>query len=371
MIRIILCFVMSVILFAMPISADETERLQAQRRFLLTGMRAEREKLRSGQVVITGEHWNTTPALGKQRLAVRFEVYFDLDSRRYRYTQRDYVQYQTAGMEPQTKASLWGNPDLPKGTTADGIEWVAALVGGTIVHTPEYDLHNPGGHPHVTRLASGAATGTAVREWDFSTFGLVDWLVFESRQGFEQILDAFETRLRCHSVETNSSGLTCLTLQSDWTQSEIWIDEKQGMTPIRLSRRDRKDSLKETSHSEIGWEAMHGAMVPVTFRISTVHREEYTEGYDLTLEWSHVNEPLDPKVFTPAGITESAGAMIADMRLGQVVVERVHPLPVSPATPKPVAANARSQWGWIILVNLVIVGGGFAWWYSRRRSQST
>ena len=109
-------------------------------------------------------------------------------------------------------------------------------------------------------------------------------------------------------------------------------------------------------------------MVPVSFQIRMMHEQKYPEGYDLTLEWSHVNEPLNPKVFTPAGITESAGALVADMRLGQVVVERINPMPVSIASPKPVASNARSRLGWILLAQL-IAGGGFAWWYYRRKAR--
>ena len=358
-----------------PTMGDESELCDTQRRFLLTGMRAEREKLRSGQVVITGEHWsNTTVTLGMMRLPVRFDVYFDHDSRSYRNTQRDYVPWGSQGMEPQMKARLLARSDLPRGKTPEGVEWVTTDDGGTIVHTPEYDLHQPPHHPHVTRQPPGNLTGTSVREWDLAALGLLDWPSFEGRLRLNDILNAAETGWKCHSVETRPSGLSCLKLRSEWNPNadsieyEIWIDEKQGMTPLSISRKDLRNSLRETSRSDVGWKEINGVMVPVSFRINTVHQAEYTEGYDLTLEWSHVNEPLDPKVFTPAGITESAGALVADMRLGQVVVERVHPLPVSIATPKPVASNARSRLGWILLGQL-IAGAGFAWWYYRRKAR--
>ena len=98
---------------AQPSWSADSAIMEQQRRFLLSGMRAEREKLRSGQVVMTGEHWsNTTLTLGMMRLPVRFEVYFDHDSRSYRYTQQDYEPYATEGMEPQMKARLLARSDL-------------------------------------------------------------------------------------------------------------------------------------------------------------------------------------------------------------------------------------------------------------------
>ena len=100
------------------------------------------------------------------------------------------------------------------------------------------------------------------------------------------------------------------------------------MTPVSISRKDLNDSLKEVSRNDVVWKEINGVMVPVSFGIRMLNKQKYPKGYDLKLEWSHVNEPLDSKVFTPAGITESCGALVADMRLGQVVVEQINPLPV-------------------------------------------
>lgn len=368
--------ILLILIYTSDVMADDVERMDSQRRFLLTGMRAEREKLRSGQVVITGEHWRTTPKLGMQRLSVRFDVYFDHDARTYRYTQRDYEQYATEGMEPQLKMHLLSHPDLPRGTTTDGVEWVSIDYGGTVVHTPEYDLHKPNDRPHVTRLAPGTATGTAVREWDLASLGLVDWESFDRDQSLGYILDAYETRLTCHSVETTPSGLTCLKLHADFgpqsesIENEIWINEKQGMTPVRISRNDINDNLKEMSRCDVDWKEIHGAMVPMSFRINTIHQPDYTEGYDLTLDWSHVNEPLDPQVFTPAGITESKGALVADMRLGPVVMERVNAKPLPDMAGKQPAPPARPPWfRWVVLANIALFG--LAWWFYRRRTKPT
>ena len=105
----------------LPASADDAV-VEKQRIYLLTGMRAEREKLRSGQVVMSGEHWsNTTVSLGMMRFSVRFDVYFDHDTKSYRYTQRDYLPQGTLGMDPRWKTSLLARSELPRGTTSEGV----------------------------------------------------------------------------------------------------------------------------------------------------------------------------------------------------------------------------------------------------------
>ncbi len=350
-------------------SADQS-LVEKRRSYLLTGMRAEREKLRSGQVVMTGDHWRHSSVLGMFRISVRFEIAFDRDSRSSRYTQHDYVQYNATRMAPERKDKQWNRSDLPHGTTPEGVDWVTEEKGGTVVHTPEYDLHLAIGKTHVTRLSPGTVRRTYVREWDLRALGLIDWPSFSGVYHFDDIMNAFETRSSDHSVEMDPSGLSRLTVRFDETEYEIWIDETLGMTPVRISRKELEDPERETSRSDVSWKEINDVIVPIAFRINDLDDPEITEGYDLTLEWSHVNEPLDPKLFTPAGITENKSALIADMRLGQVVVEKVNPLPLAADTvvkPKP-----PSRLGWIVLGHL-IAGGYVSWWYSRRkaRRQST
>ena len=121
-------------------SADQSVA-EKRRDYLLSGMRAEREKLRSGQVVITGEHWsNTTVSLGMMRFSVRFDVYFDHDTKSYRYTQRDYLPQGTRGMDPRWKTSLLARSELPRGTTPEGVEWGTTLKT-ELVHHEHYRPH--------------------------------------------------------------------------------------------------------------------------------------------------------------------------------------------------------------------------------------
>ncbi len=337
------------------------------RSFLLSGMRAEREKLRSGHAILIGEHVIQSKDIENFRVPVRYEIAFDYDSRSFRYTQSDFSPNALPARPPRVKAANPDRPDVGRGKTAEGVEWVARARGGTVVHTPDYDLHRPIDSRHIARLAPGVLEETSVREWDLTALGLMDWPEFEGRIRLDEILDSRQFRMNCHSVEIDESGISRLKVRSDWTEYEMWIDEKQGMTPIRISRKDRRDSLKETSRSDVSWKIQNGVWVPASFRIEDNSEAGSTQSYAMTIEWKNVNEPLDPVVFSPQGITDD-NAFMADMRLGPGVLERVRPKPLPVIVPKPVPPKPPSRLGWIVLGHL-IAGGGFAVWFYRRKAR--
>ncbi len=352
--------------FALSVLGGQT--VSEKRSYLIAGMRSEREKLRSGHVVLKGEHWRKSMELGEFRIPVRFEVAFDHDSRSVRFTQLDYAQYSTATMSPQEKASYWERADVPHGTGLNGVDWVADPKGGTVVHTPMYDLHLAIGSPTVSRLPPGVSHRTTIKEWDIAAFGLMDWPCFAAEYHFHEILAEFETGLICHAVEMSPSGLSNLRLRADDTEYDIWIDEKQGMTPVSISRKELKDSMRESSRCDVSWKAISDVWVPVSFRISDLEGPDITQGYDLTLEWSVVNERLPLETFTPAGIDKDPNAVVADIRLGQIVIERVFPKPLPDFASnriEPIVPKSHSRRNWLILGNVFLIG--MILWIIRRQ----
>ncbi len=347
------------------IAVDDTN--SQRRSYLFAGMRSGREMLRTGRVVMLGEHYKKWKGDQEFRVPVRYEIVFNRDSLSFRFTQNDYKP-EADSITGDNKHTDAHGKALPTGVTAKGEKWVCREIGGTVVHTTAYDLHCPIDSPLVTRLGPGMATGTAIKEWDIQAFGVLEYAAFSKGMSLDEALKAMKSRLECQSADIDDTGISRLKLTSDTTQYELWVDELHGMTPIRISRTDLRGVKRETSRCDVSWKEINGCWVPTTMRIWGNLREKDYESYDLTMEWSHVNEPLDPKLFTPAGITESKTAMVADMRLGQVVLERVIPQPLPVATPKPVAPKPPSRLGWILLAQL-IAGGGFAWWYYRRKAR--
>lgn len=359
----------------------DDELVLKKRLFVAAGMRAEREKLRSGHVIYLGEHTSHSvdiPDIPEYRVPVRFEYYFDHESRRFRHQTRDYRPFKTDTDIAKQLAKTRQTKDLPHGVTSDGKEWVTVEVGGIVVNTPEYSLFKSCSARHVDRLPPGGVGYTDVREIDVRILGITDWMLFDMGKDFNYCLDAFEKGYPGRSAVSEANGVNHFTFNiRDSIRLELWIDELRGMTPIRMVRTELKEENRESSRSECTWEQVKDVWVPTSFMIRSAQKSGSSQELALTLDWESVNEPLDAKVFTAAGLAESDTEikLVADMTLGQAVIEPAIPpsLPLPSAMPmaktvNPVPPQPPSRLGWIVLGHL-IAGGLFAGWYYRRKSR--
>ena len=348
-------------------SADDS--VNEKRRFLAAGMRSEREKLRSGQVEMRGEHSHLTREFPNFRVPVRFRYDFDHSSRKYRHETRDYIPYDMNARDASHLDDEKTNPDLPHGVTEKGIQWFSREIGGTTIHTPQYSLFKMCRARHVDRMPPGTQGIIRIREMDVRVFGITDWLMFSQRTPYDALIDAIETTYSGASVVGEENGISHLSFKTGGEiLLEIWVDERRGMTPIRLVRTELFQGNRESSRSDVSWEPIGGTWVPKTFAIQSNYKSGSMDGLALTLDWKSVNEPLDHKIFTAAGIADEDGNIqsVADTTLGKTIIEQINPLLI--ATPKPVQPKPPSRLGWIVLGHL-IAGGGVSWWYYRRRSR--
>jgi hypothetical protein len=345
-----------------------------KRRYLAAGMRAQRESLRSGHVVMLGEHTRQSADFSDFRVPVRFRYYFDHDALTYRHETRDYTAIKTEVVKKNKLSVPENHQRLPHGVTDKGVEWMSREVGGIVVNTPECSLFKSHGTKHVDRLPPGTVGHTHVREMDVRVFGMVDWMLFDTGTSCEKCLDAFQRVYPGAAVDAAGNGVVhfTFTFKGD-AELEFWIDEKHGMTPLRMIRSERISGQRvQTSRSEVSWEARNGTWVPKTFLIQSNHQSGSKEELALTLDWESVNEPLAPKVFTAAGLAETHKEvrLVADMTLGTPIIEPVVPREMK--MDQPLATSTSNQppfrLGWILLAQL-ITGVGFAWWYSCRKSR--
>lgn len=355
-------------------SAEEQSEFEARRTYVFGGTRAERERIVSGQLVMRGEHLIRLKGENESIDPVHFDIAFDHVAKSYSYAHSEIFRSKlgTDTLPPPM------NRNVTQVRSADGTEWAVWEAGGTLVRTNEYDLHVARGSSVVTRLAPGEAQGLMIYEPDVKCAGLLDCRSFKRSVSYEKVMSAFEIDLEVHSIQRNAAGLWEILFRARYTESEIWVDEVNGMTPIRAIVRDLREGLKERNRpeivasTEVDWKSMKDVGVPVSLRMSGTSPNGTFESYQLTLEWSRINEPLDPKIFTAAGITENKNAVAMDMRLGQVVVERVHPHPIPVVTPKaiePLVPKSRSQRNWLIWGNLVLCG--IAFWIIRRQRKKS
>ena len=352
--------------------AEDQASKESSRTYVISGMRAQREKLVSGHLIMRGEHVIRAKGELEHVDPIRFEISFDHASKSYCHKHSEVIRFRRG--EARTPPNP--NPETQRVKTADEVEWQVEYAGGTLVRTPEFDLHLALDSTVITRLLPGSAQGLMIYEPDVRCAGLLDLHAFKRSTSYQKALNAYESKLQVKDIHRNVSGLWDLTLRTSYIETEVWVDEMHGMTPIQVIVRDTREGLKERNRPEtisttdVSWKNVKDNWVPVSLMMSGTSPTGSFEQYELTLEWVSVNEPLDRKIFTAAGMVDSDNAIVMDMRLGPIVMEQVRPKPLSVAvsTPKPVTPKPPSWLGWIVLGHLV-VGGGVAWWYYRRRSK--
>ncbi len=337
-----------------------------QWKYCVSGMRANRGRLRTGRVLMLGEHTLPSNRVEGLQVPFRYEIIFDHNAASYRYSQRDYRIRGVSEYSEKQKEELFSNSSVLHGRTADGIEWVTEEVGGTIVHTTDYDLYQDIHNKHIDKMSPGLAVNRGFIEWDLRCMGLLDMPAIHRKHTYESVLDGIYEGPRIISMNTDSSRITRVVIGREELEWELWIDEKSGMSPIRMIHRD--GTMTEKTGCHVGWKEINEVWVPVSVSIWGKTSRGTREAFDLTMDWSNVNAPVDSKMFTTSGVSSHDSALIVDMRLGPTVVERVNILPLRVATPKAVRPKPPSWLGWIVLGHL-IAGGVFAWWYYRRKSR--
>ncbi len=357
-------------------SADDS--VGEKHRFLISGMRAEREKLRSGRVEMLGEYSKPSKDFPEFRVPVRFLYLFDHDQSRFRHETRDFRPKIIKPIRSKRLDDATENSELPRGVTAAGEKWVSVEIGGTIVHTPEFSLFRSCGTSVIDQLPPGTVGHTAVLEMDIRTFGLTDLLMFQTGTPLARCLNALESKYPEPAIENEANGISRFRFNFHgevlW---EIWVDEIHGMTPIRSVRTELKEGKRESSRSEVTWQRIHDVWVPSTFSIRMSSRSTMDRELSLIMNWESVNQPLEAKLFTARGLAEADQTIqvVADTSLGQVVIEPAIQLPMPSVTisasMKPVKPDSSSRFWWIILAN--VIGVGVAWWFIRRwaRRQDT
>ncbi len=151
---------------------------------------------------------------------------------------------------------------------------------------------------------------------------------------------------------------------------EFWVDETHGMTPIQyitLRHDEAKEKYMESCH--VDWKEIDGVWVPASCRLQET-RSGVTVTYSLTLDWKSVNKPLDPVLFTAAGLVRDENVFVVDNRLGKPVIEPaipiLDPVAIAMAARKEAPLGSGNRILWLIFGNAALFGIVF-WLWRRRR----
>ncbi len=346
------------------IQAADLSEASSLSEFVMGGMRAERDAIRSGIVTITGSRSENGKAWGTFNVNVKYVVSFDYDKNLFRFDESDYrmVWADSPGVKPVDE-SMTSN--LPEGKDASGRKWVTVESGGALVRTNEYDLVRGIDSTMINRLPAGVVNDTSVHVFDVRALGLMGLIEFQQGKTVDVLLNVMDKIHMTIEPLQSPKGYRCEYSNTELKQ-EFWIDETKGMSPFRWQT---TRSGQVTFQSDTEWKAIDNIWLPSTYTMTDKNLTDVEKSWHLVFEWDQVNLPLDPQLFTAAGLATDENAAVVDLTLGMPVLEPAFPMPLPKLPPmKPVNPNSRSRWGWIILAN--VVGGGVAWWFFRRRAKS-
>ena len=364
--QIVISAIVTFLLILSPTSevcAGDTEI--ALGKYVLAGIRAERESLHSGSVVLTGIRTETGKSWGKFEANVSYSIDFDCDKGLFRLEQSGFDMIWVDSLGPST--DKWTQrSDLPHGQDESGRRWVSVESGGVVVKTTEYDMYRAKNSSSITRLAPGDVKNTGVDVFDIRSIGLMGLLEFQQGKTIAEVLDdLYDLSVIAVRVES-PKGYHCQYSYRN-TKQEFWIDESKGMAPYRWTT---TTSGIERFRSDIDSEIKNSQWVPVTYSFTDKSIVDVERSLHLTLDWKSVNQPVAPYLFTSQGIAIDANSLVTDMRLGKIIVEPVNQPPLTDyitdinTVPVP---QSRSRLYWLFLGNLLVIGLGW-WFYGKRRS---
>jgi hypothetical protein len=175
--------------------------------------------------------------------------------------------------------------------------------------------------------------------WDLRILGICTYEDFVRPRSFDALCKRMEKRVQAGQMgveATQQPGVYRLTDEeiTEYAESRVsyWIDVNRGFTPIRMEHWVRRlpdgPQLPEPVRlSLVEWREIRGLFVPVSGTIeSRLTNDEITgfvsdDRFDFSIEWSSVNDEVDPALFTIENLVGQAeNCFITDSRSGQRIV---------------------------------------------------
>ncbi|HEX7376913.1 MAG TPA: hypothetical protein VF278_07360 [Pirellulales bacterium] len=334
-------------------------------KFLMTGLRDARERLRKGVVRVHGTKrenaYNQKPLAGE---LTQFYA-FDNDSGLLRYERK----------EPRRSfvATPIDKPAIPQ----RGVRPTEDLALNRIYwRCPRKSVQYTAGDT-VLAICAEDADAPIYSAFDVRAVGLHYLEDYQRQTRFEEIVDTF-MRFPAEQVSDVGDGV----YRIEWSLGDrghhrrtLWIDRSHGFTPTRMELRDRLPHLPDDhpwkppyAVTEATWTLISDVWVPKTYKIADGPEDsEAALGhhpsirYEHTFEWESVNEPLPPDLFEVKSLELPNGCIVTDWRGQRPIVEAVIGQPNSPllgeaGSAKREAPPAISSWRiWIMLVNIALL----------------
>lgn len=343
-------------------------------KYVLAGVRAQREKLRRGSYEAEGlkeDGIEGDKDFPRYSGAVRIFSAFDYDQGLYRFDR----------CEPQL--FLKGSGAKPRKVTlrmyyAQTKEQSIHCVYGWGGETPE--------KPIVRIWPSEHSVSEYLQPIDVRSLGLGLWVSVHSSASLDAVLEVIQKR-KLVSVDKQADGIWRVVQQirhpdGNISRFSFWFDETRGFSPVRMEVRFAGELAKvfpdPTEEVSVTWTQINNVWLPETVDLlqrSPSLKHQRVSSYRLRFDWKTVNEPLPSDLFTVSGLSELVpdGTEVYDHRLGKPVLVRVIEHKKQPQWAMPPEDSTKTEdnrYFLVVLLNLILIAlVGAAWFFTRVRAQ--
>jgi hypothetical protein len=259
--------------------------------FYLSGMLAERQKIRSGDFVVTG----TKSVKDSKRPK------FDYSGKVLISCQFDEDRIRIDNLEPAIV------PDFPSKTPPPP-KMRPGRIERKYLRTPAQSVTwiGPNRQDQIVISTPDTMFGHFLF-FDVRGLGLTKWQYLTDQRGLkvEETITALGRSLREKSVDTSDPKYVQIVflveLATRCDELRYWLRPDESFAPVMLETRTRKlNSPDETwhvnEHAETSWEQTDGVWLPVKFEMT---QTEKTAEQKLAwkIRWRSVNKPIDDKRF--------------------------------------------------------------------------
>jgi len=298
-------------------SPDEPTSLPVD--FYLSAMLAEREKLRSGEFVVSGTRAGSDPAISPLPFSGRILIYCAFDDNRIRMDNLE--PGIVVGFPPTNPPKMW-----------------AGRIERMFFRTPQQSVtwNSTDGKNRLEIARPGSAMRGRFLFFDVRGLGLTTWQQLSDRSGVKvgAAVATLNKSQREKSVDTSDPKYVQLAFlaQTGGHSDELryWLRPDQGFAPVRMESRMRTLQTLDPSwqvyeRAEISWEQIDGVWLPVNFEIKVNRRQVAEQKLACKVRWPSVNKRVDDTRFDWQDFGAPDTVTVVDTRGAKTVVIRRSP----------------------------------------------
>ena len=348
----------------------------ARFRYLMAGMKDQREKLETGIFRAYGRFVYVEPKRRQdEQIDGEVQIFcaFDFPKDLIRIDSTHPVSIVRKQGQPIAKAKNKGKEAKEEKNGKEGPNDIEKTNSQTskFIHTPAKSFrHSSGTALNVTIIGSDEPAPPGTNAFDVRIVGLAVLQSYQTLKSFPELYKIYDELggIAVVEVENETKGIYRMSFEKGDIKKVVWIDEKRGFSPIRLEMGPPNQEPNVTSEGT--WIEMEGVWVPKTFRIQQKYPGRLTS-YALSFEWEAINKPIPDKWFTVEGLEADQARLLWDYRIKgkPIVVGRLNEKGKSTKGIFGVLGNSWLEIFWIlVLVILVFVSVRVFLWRRKKRS---